>query len=490
MENGANMKRRMVIAGAAVLGLAVLVGNCRARGPAGPGEKAPLVVEVRRGGLVVTVKGTGNIQAENANKIIPKINRGVTLSYLVPDGTRVASNDVVARFVTEEIERRVSELESALTDTQSKLDAATADLEIQVMDNTTGLKTAEQGLQTATMEREKFVQGDEPMELRTAELKVQNAGSDLARKRKRHEDLTTLLNEGFVTEDEVEEERMGVESAVVALDTAEIELKVLKTYMMPLKQATVDGALAKATIEVEKVTRQNAARLQTRTQAVELARKAFERSRKDLELARKELEGFEVKVLSDGIVMHGNPEEMWRRGEIQVGSQFHPGQVLMTIPDMAKMQAVVNVPEADIDKVRTNQAAQVKVEALSDKPFPGMVTKVAEVANPDGWWSSGVKEFKIEIAITNGTSLKPGFSCEAEISTETIPSCLYLPVQAVFLEDGKYYVYLERGGGKKLEVTIGRASSLFVELVNGVKEGAKVLLSKPESAMGARPPSS
>jgi multidrug efflux pump subunit AcrA (membrane-fusion protein) len=303
--------------------------------------------------------------------------------------------------------------------------------------------------------------------------------------------LKALLNEGFVTDDEGEEERMGVESARVALDTSRIELKILNEYTLPLKRSKAEGMVGQTTTELEKTTKQNTTRLQTKTQAVELAKNAFDRNQVDLERARKEREAFDVKSPSDGVVMYGNPEQMWRRGDIQVGAQFNPGQLLMTVPDMAAMQAIVNIPEADIFKVSTGQTARVTVEAISDQPFTGRVTLVAEVANPDGWWSSGVKEFKVELTMMEGKGLKPGFSCQAEIITATIPSCLYLPVQAVFLEDGKYYVYPVKGGGKKkVEVSIGRASTQYVEILGGIKEGVKVLLIKPDSDRTDRTPSS
>jgi len=484
------MRKKIIIWSTVPIVLLVGISTCR-RGQSTATARNPILAEVKSGPLVISVKGSGNIQAKNSNKIIPKINRNVTISFLIPEGTHASSNDVVARFATEEIDRRLSELESAFTDCQSKLDAAQSECEIQVMDNTTSLKKAEQGLHTAKMELDKFTQGDEPLDRRNAELKVQTADSELVRTQKRYEDLGGLLKEGFVTEDEVEEERMGVEAATVAVGTAKIELKILNEYTLPLKRSNAEGAVVQATTELEKTTKQNATRLQTTTQALELAKRAFERSKTDLEQAKKEREAFDVKSTSDGVVMYGNPEQMWRRGDIQVGAQFYPGQVLMTIPDMAAMQAVVNIPEADIFKVSTSQTAQVTVEAISDKPFPAKVTLVAEVANPDGWWSSGVKEFKVELAMIEGKGLKPGFSCQAEIVTGTIPSCLYLPVQAVFLDDGKYYVYPAKGAGKKkVEVTIGRASTQYVEILEGVKAGTKVLLMRPDAVRTDRTPSS
>ena len=85
--------------------------------------------------------------------------------------------------------------------------------------------------------------------------------------------------------------------------------------------------------------------------------------------------------------------------------------------------------------------------------------------------------------------LKPGFSCQAEIITETIPSALYLPVQAVF-RDGKRYVVYPAGArsAEPVEVTPGRATTKYVELRSGVRAGMKVLLNPPEKAAPAPKP--
>ncbi|MEI6219424.1 MAG: efflux RND transporter periplasmic adaptor subunit, partial [bacterium] len=354
------MRTRIIMLIVVCAVLAIGIATWR-RGRQVTGQTESILAEVRSGPLIISVKGSGNIRAKNSSKIIPKVNRGVMISFLVPDGTRVSSNEVVARFVTDDVDRRLSELESAFTDSQSKFDAAQSDCEIQLMDNATTQKKAEQDVRTARMELEKLTQGDEPLDRRNCELKVQNADSELTRKQKRHEDLKSLLKEGFVTEDEVEEQRIAVESAKVAQDTTKIELKILNEYTMPLKRATVEGAAARALAELEKTTKQNATRMQARTQALELAKKALERSKTALELTRKERDEYEVKSPSAGVVMYGNPDEMWRRGDIQVGGQFQPGQVLMTIPDMSTMQATVNIPEADIYKVTTGQTARVTV---------------------------------------------------------------------------------------------------------------------------------
>ena len=470
----------VVAVGACVFGFAGGACSRRSEGERATG-KAALTAEVKQGALVITVRGSGDIRAKESNKIIPPIKKQAMITYLVPDGTQVTSNSIVARFNTDDIERRVKDLESALLEASNKLGNARTELEIQIMDNTSTVRKAEQDLTAAAMELEKLVKGDDPMEQRNAEVKLQTAASDAARKQRRYEELSSLVKEGFVTEDEVEEERLQLETSKLAAETAGIEKRLLAEYTMPLKKAADEAALAKATTELDKARKQTQALYLNKKQAVEAAQRVVERAASDLDLAREEMRAYEVHSPGDGVLMYGNPDESWRRGDISVGASYYPGQVLMTIPNRAVMQGVINIPEADIRNIKVGQQATVTVEALADRSFAGEVTKVAEVANAGGWWSSDVKEFKVEIGLKDGKELRPGFSCKTEIVTETIPSAVYLPVHTVYRDGEKFYVYpVESRDGGRTEVKVGRASVQYVEILEGAKPGAKVYLNPPE----------
>jgi HlyD family secretion protein len=102
------------------------------------------------------------------------------------------------------------------------------------------------------------------------------------------------------------------------------------------------------------------------------------------------------------------------------------------------------------------------------------------VANEERWMSREVKEVRTEVAREANADLKPGFSCDAEIVTDAIASALYLPLSAVFKADGRHVVYLAPQG-RRQEVRVGRASTRFVEILEGLKEGDRVWLNPPET---------
>ena len=140
---------------------------------------------------------------------------------------------------------------------------------------------------------------------------------------------------------------------------------------------------------------------------------------------------------------------------------------------------MVNVPEALVDQVKVGQPASVAVDALPGRTFRGTVALVAEIANPSGWISSDVKEFKVEIPLDTNEGLRPGFSCRADIETGRIDDTLALPVQALFRQGERWGVYLAKNNNFR-EVEVGRSSMTHAEIISGLNAGDEVRLTAPE----------
>ncbi|HMP72859.1 MAG TPA: efflux RND transporter periplasmic adaptor subunit [Kiritimatiellia bacterium] len=477
----------MSIRGKGLIGLAVLipmalaVSRCGSSGAVsgGPATAATAVAELRT--MVVEVKASGEIQARESNRVIPRIKRGSMVTELVPEGSRVQAGEVVARFATDDIERRIREAENNLEQAELRVVSARTELEIEELETSTSLNLALQAVRDGEMELEKFNEGDRPKDIRNAELRVETTQSNFERSIRKHAEAVDLLKEGFVTEDQVEEERMAMETARVDRESAILDLRILNEFDLPLREARVESGLAKARTDLEKTRKRNEVQLKNRQQAYDTAVQGRDRIKLELAELRKELEDHTVVAPTDGVVTYGDPNNPWRRGDIQVGMNLNPGEVLLTIPNMASVQAVVNVSESDVDKVAVGQRASVVVDAMAGRTFEGEVKLVAEIANPGGWMAADVKEFKVEILLANGAGLRPGFSCRADIETDRAENVLSVPVQAVFREGDQFQVFRTSGRGvDSVPVEVGRVSMTHAEIRSGLAAGDRVLLTAPE----------
>ena len=443
----------------------------------------PLHAEITTGPMTITVIGHGEVRAKEALKVLPKIKRSTTISFLIPEGDRVSSNQVIARFNPEEIDRRISDLEAKILEAENQLDDRRTELEIQIIDNTTAVKTAKQHLEASKLEYEKFEKGDQTVKRRNATLDLMNGKSAMIRAQRDLEESKTLLKQGFITEDEVEETKDAVEAAKINMETAQLAEDILEKYDLPTLQAQAENTMNKAATEAEKTQKQNTTRLRNKERAVTSAERRLKQVKEDLAKTKEEREAFEVHAPADGVVQYGSPEQPWRNSEIQVGMNYHPGSPLMTIPDLSELKAVVNVAESDIRKVVTGQVATITIEALEGKTFSGEVIKVAEVANKSQWLNTDVREFQVDLSMANFSDMKPGFSCQAEIVCNAIAETIQAPIQAVFRDENIFYVYIKQhGGAKKQLVTIGKASTTHIQILEGVTAGQAVYLSRPDTA--------
>lgn len=131
-----------------------------------------------------------------------------------------------------------------------------------------------------------------------------------------------------------------------------------------------------------------------------------------------------------------------REGEtVVVGIQNSLGSTLMTLADMSVITAEVRVDETDIINVKIGQPAEVTIDALPDKVFPGTVTQIGDNAidrstgvstSQQTTASDEAKDFKVVVTLNHPPDgLRPGLSATAKITTASRTNALAIPIQAL-----------------------------------------------------------
>ncbi|MBP7589359.1 MAG: efflux RND transporter periplasmic adaptor subunit [Thermoanaerobaculia bacterium] len=215
----------------------------------------------------------------------------------------------------------------------------------------------------------------------------------------------------------------------------------------------------------------------------------IEQARANLAGARDELS--KTKMLSpiDGVITALPVEE----GEVAViGTMNNAGTKLMTISDMSTVEAVMEVDETDIPSVKVGQTAEVRIDAFGERKFEGIVTEVGSspISSLTGSTDAAVN-FEVRIQLKDlPTTMRPGFSCSADILTGTAAGVLAVPIQALVVrekdaegeakpeeEEGVYV--LKTDGSKKTAVfsavTPGMTGETQVEIQSGLSDGDEVI---------------
>ncbi len=243
------------------------------------------------------------------------------------------------------------------------------------------------------------------------------------------------------------------------------------------------------------------------------AKAAYESSKANYAQARAALNQAEENLLKttvrspmDGTVSQLNSE----LGERVLGTIQFQGTDVMTIADLSRMEARVDVSENDVVLASVGDTARIAVDAFPNRKINGVVYEIANTGTSKGLGTQEeVTNFEVKIRIVDkNIVLKPGMSMTADVETETKQNVLAVPIQSVTTrapkkemadashsEDGQRGAVVVRNGAghgdankpreviflvdngvaKAVPVKRGISNDSYVEITEGVNEGAQVV---------------
>lgn len=211
---------------------------------------------------------------------------------------------------------------------------------------------------------------------------------------------------------------------------------------------------------------------------LDLAEKSFEVNKAQLEQAKANLEFASVqldytKITAPiaGIVASVSTQE----GETVAASFSAP--TFVTIIDLERLEVWAYVDETDIGRIQEGQSATFTVDTYPDTIFDGLVTAIY----PKAVIQDNVVNYVVTLKITNFRKkiLRPEMTANVTIQLETRKDVLTIPLMAIKRERGERYVsVLENGSQALRKVKTGWTSNGMIEIISGLKEGEKIIISQ------------
>jgi Cu(I)/Ag(I) efflux system membrane fusion protein len=156
------------------------------------------------------------------------------------------------------------------------------------------------------------------------------------------------------------------------------------------------------------------------------------------------------------------------------GMRFMPGEVLYQIVDISSVWIVADVFEQDLALVEAGQTAKVKVNAYPGKEFTAKVAYVYPSLNTQ------TRTVPVRLELANpGNLLKPAMYADIELAAPAQGKVLAVPTSAVIFGGTRQTVLVEVADGRfePREVNLGTQGKDYVEVLEGVGEGEKVVVS-------------
>lgn len=158
---------------------------------------------------------------------------------------------------------------------------------------------------------------------------------------------------------------------------------------------------------------------------------------------------------------------------LNAGEMANPGSPLITIVDITRVVARVNVPQTEAPAIKTGQTA-VLTQPDRKEEVEGKVTVVSPAADPN------TTTIQVWIEVPNPRErLKPGTAVHAAIATEVYKAATVVPVAAILPgEEGGTAVLTVSSDSivHKRTVTLGVREGNQVQILTGASPGEEVVV--------------
>ena len=469
------------------VGVVVLLGP----DDAGEADNGPTDVATV-GPMTVIINEAGEIQAEKRRPISNDLSWPVIIKDLVDEGTIVKEGQTIIEFECKELADAIVGQDITVTSAKNSHFQAAEDLKLKREELANKVKKAEQAVFDAKEDVKRYDDpggewniklNDAKKDISLAESELSLAQSRLAFKRKANDDPE--LNQPY-SQNEIRAEELTVAKLKLSLETAQNVLNMLEKYDHAKELRRLKTAVSDAELDLKR------SRLEEQTQiqileAAEQAKKAtLDMQENKLKEMREDERKLIVKAEKEGLVVYDTGGS-WRWGRttqvtVAIGEKISPRQQLMIIPDMTTLRVKTKVYEAMIAQVHKNLPAFIRLDARPDLVLKGHVAKVGVLPSSENqFWNPNVKIYNVIVEFDNPSDLvglKPNMTAKVELILARLENVLSVPVAAVFTEQDETYCWREvKGGKEKVQVKVGRMTDTRVEILSGLKEGDRVLLS-------------
>jgi HlyD family secretion protein len=212
-------------------------------------------------------------------------------------------------------------------------------------------------------------------------------------------------------------------------------------------------------------------------QRILMAEIAVEQARVQLGDAQTELDDAVLVAPFDGLVT-----------DVYVAIDEQVNGPAVELVNTDSMQVVLDVDEVDLDEIEVGQDVTVELEAWPDRLFQGRVASIAPRATNMG----RIVTYEVRLDVdwdsvpdAGEIHILTGMTADADLITSRRTDVLLVANKAITADRdaGAYYVYRVEGDDvTKVEVTIGLRDKSYTEIVNGLREGDKLVIGYSELA--------
>jgi RND family efflux transporter MFP subunit len=258
-------------------------------------------------------------------------------------------------------------------------------------------------------------------------------------------------------------------NALASLEQSQAELRDAGLSYNRQRELVTQGIVAQADFDAAD------ARYRKARGLVEGAKAAIDAARAALRGAKAAIEYTYIRAPFDAVVLTKNADV----GDIvtPIGAASTAKAAVVTIADMGSLQVEADVSESNLEKIRVGQPCEIQLDAFPEARFSGAIHMIVPTADR----SKATVLVKVRF-LDRDSRILPEMSAKVAFLQRTVkedekkPRTAVNPA-AVITRNGKNVLFLIKGERvAETPVTLGSRIGDMIEIVSGVKAGAKVAL--------------
>lgn len=217
---------------------------------------------------------------------------------------------------------------------------------------------------------------------------------------------------------------------------------------------------------------------------LDAAQSRYNRVLASIDVAKALLQGSEVAMENTLIRAPFNGTVLTKNADVgevvaPLGAGVNSKAAVVLMADMTSLQAEIDVSESNIEKITINQDCEIRLDAYSDKAYPGYVAKIVPTADRSKATVMVKVGFKnYDQRVLPEMSAKVIFLSENSKNEkiEETKQLLVVPIGSVVNRNNSKVVYIVRDDrAVQLPVTTGKELGSYIEIKSGLMNGDKVI---------------
>jgi len=448
------------------------------------------IYSVRQSDLVIGTLLRGTANAKKKHKLFPEASFRNILTWIQDENVRVKKGDVVIRFETQALIDEIADRKLKIESQDKALEIAREEKRILLSENQSALRAANDAVIAAEEDYARYYRYDGKKLKEGIEQGLESTEKSLKQLQDECRKMADEISNTIYDDEDAKDAAQGkldtlkesLQKNERAVRDAAYQLRIFKKYTYPNTLTDKKNKLEQTRLDYDKVKIRTASKVVQQESQIQNIENELKKSREELRLRESYLPMMEVTAPVDGILVYGDIDERRNKITLELGMECGRKRVLATIPEMDNLIVNFELPEQFHHRVKQGAKVIITPDSMPTLKLAGHVSEIAVVpVNQIHWDSSSPKIYNSVITLEEQhQQFVSGMNVEVNIIEDVIKDAVNIPVEAVFEEDGDYFVYQKSlTGTKKQIVELGKSTDQYVHILKGLEVGDEVCLYSP-----------